>query len=295
MRNSSATDRSGPTMIYLDNAATSFPKPETVYRVLDEFARNSLANPGRSGHRMALESERVLDDARHALNQFFKGDGPDRWIFTLNCTDALNMAIKGTLDPGDHVITSDLEHNSISRPLRAMEKAGTITLTRVTSEAGYIDPETIRDALTPKTRLVAITHAANVLGTVQPIGEIAAIVREANVLFYLVEAVNLVQTVNRPNLRLNVDYYHLYKQNEPPEHFTAAIPYLAHAHTSDDQRGFPGLGDWDQRPFLRSLKAAGYDSRLSFEVRDNGTARFAEAARMSVRLMRDLHAEVARS
>ena len=174
-------------MIYLDNAATSFPKPETVYRVLDEFARNSLANPGRSGHRMALESERVLDDARHALNQFFKGDGPDRWIFTLNCTDALNMAIKGTLDPGDHVITSDLEHNSISRPLRAMEKAGTITLTRVTSEAGYIDPETIRDALTPKTRLVAITHAANVLGTVQPIGEIAAIVREANALF-LVDA-----------------------------------------------------------------------------------------------------------
>src|SRR5664279_4869100 len=114
-------------MIYLDNAATSFPKPESVYQALDQFARTTLANPGRSGHRMALASERVLDDTRHALNQFFKGESPDRWIFTLNCTDALNMAIKGTVNPGDHVITSDLEHNSISRPLRRLERDGVIT------------------------------------------------------------------------------------------------------------------------------------------------------------------------
>jgi cysteine desulfurase/selenocysteine lyase len=174
-------------MIYLDNAATSFPKPEPVYQALDHFARTTLANPGRSGHRMALASERVLDDTRHALNQFFRGESPDRWIFTLNCTDALNMAIKGTVNPGDHVITSDLEHNSISRPLRALEKAGTITLTRVASDGGYLDPEAIRAAITPKTRLVAITHAANVLGTVQPIEAIAAIVREAGALF-LVDA-----------------------------------------------------------------------------------------------------------
>jgi cysteine desulfurase / selenocysteine lyase len=174
-------------MIYLDNAATSFPKPEPVYQALDRFARTELANPGRAGHRMALGAERALDDARHALNQFFHGEGPERWIFTLNCTDALNMAIKGVIEPGDHVITTDLEHNSISRPLRALELAGVITLTRVESHEGYLDPEAIRRALAPRTRLVAHTHASNVLGTVQPIEAIAAIVRAAGAL-YLVDA-----------------------------------------------------------------------------------------------------------
>ena len=174
-------------MIYLDNAATSYPKPEPVYQALDRFARTSLANPGRSGHRMAMEAERSLDDARHALNQFFSGESPARWVFTLNCTDALNIAVKGTVNPGDHVITSDLEHNSISRPLRKLELDGVITLTRLASHDGYLDPADVRRALTPRTRLVALTHAANVLGTVQPIEEIAPIVREADALF-LVDA-----------------------------------------------------------------------------------------------------------
>src|SRR4051794_26465803 len=131
-------------MIYLDNAATTFPKPEPVYQALDRFARTQLANPGRAGHKMAVGSERTLDDARHALNRLFHGEAPERWIFTLNCTDGLNLAIKGTLREGDHVITSDLEHNSVSRPLRALEKAGFITLTRVVSDAGYIDPDSVR-------------------------------------------------------------------------------------------------------------------------------------------------------
>ncbi len=105
-------------MIYLDNAATSFPKPEGVYQALDHFARHDLANPGRAGHKMALAAERALDDGRHELNQFFHGESPERFVFTLNCTDALNMAFKGVLAQGDHVITTDLEHNSVSRPLR---------------------------------------------------------------------------------------------------------------------------------------------------------------------------------
>ncbi|MFO0951295.1 MAG: aminotransferase class V-fold PLP-dependent enzyme [Isosphaeraceae bacterium] len=174
-------------MIYLDNAATSFPKPEPVYQALDSFARTKLANPGRAGHRMAREAERTIDDARLALDRFFHGEGQRRWIFTLNCSDGLNMAIKGTVRPGDHVITTDLEHNSISRPLRALEKAGAITLTRVRSEQGYVDPDAIRSAITPRTRLVAMTHAANALGTVQPIEEIGRYVREADALF-LVDA-----------------------------------------------------------------------------------------------------------
>ena len=175
-------------MIYLDNAATSFPKPEPVYQAMDRFARESLANPGRAGHKMALASERLLDDGRHRLNQFFHGVDPERFIFTLNCTDALNMAFKGVLKEGDHVITTDLEHNSVSRPLRAMELAGKISLTRVPAAGeGTVDPDAMRRAITPKTRLIAQTHASNVLGTVQPIAQIGRLAREHDLLF-LVDA-----------------------------------------------------------------------------------------------------------
>ena len=175
-------------MIYLDNAATSYPKPESVYRALDRFARDSLANPGRAGHRMALTSERVLEDTRHLLNQLFEGDGPERFIYTLNATDALNMAFKGVLEDGDHVITTDLEHNSVSRPLRALELAGRIKLTRIrANEAGVIDPEDVRQAINSKTHMIALTHASNVLGTVQPITEVGKIARERDLLF-LVDA-----------------------------------------------------------------------------------------------------------
>src|SRR5438128_5669852 len=146
-------------MIYLDNAATSFPKPESVYQALDAFARRDLANPGRAGHKMALAAERMLDDARHLLNQLFHGETPERFVFTLNCTDALNMAFKGVLADGDRVITTDLEHNSVSRPLRKMELDGRITLTRVKADAGgTIDPDEIRKSITSRTRLIALTH-----------------------------------------------------------------------------------------------------------------------------------------
>src|SRR5258707_139346 len=175
-------------MIYLDNAATSFPKPEAVYQALDRFARQDLANPGRAGHKMALAAERALDDTRHLLNQLFHGEAPERFVFTLNCTDALNMAFKGVLAEGDHVITTDLEHNSVSRPLRAMELAGRIQLTRLHADGGgTIDPDAIRRAITPRTRLIALTHASNVLGTVQPIAEVGRSARERGLLF-LVDA-----------------------------------------------------------------------------------------------------------
>src|SRR5262249_35600064 len=170
-------------MIYLDNAATSFPKPEAVYQALDRFARQDLANPGRAGHKMALAAERTLDDGRHLLNQFFGGKDPNRWVFTLNGTDALNMAFKGVLAEGDHVITTDLEHNSVSRPLRAMELDGRIALTRLRADgSGTLDPEGVHGAITPKTRLVALTHASNVLGTVQPIEAVARVAREHDLL-----------------------------------------------------------------------------------------------------------------
>jgi cysteine desulfurase/selenocysteine lyase len=175
-------------MIYLDNAATSFPKPEGVYAALDRFARTSLANPGRAGHKMALAAEHALDDARHRLNRFFNGRSSDRWVFTLNGTDSLNMAFKGVLNDGDHVVTTDLEHNSVSRPLVALAEGGRITLTRVAADAGgTVTPAAIEAAMTPRTRLVAVTHASNVLGTVQPVAEMGKLVRGRDALF-LVDA-----------------------------------------------------------------------------------------------------------
>jgi cysteine desulfurase family protein len=191
--------------IYLDNAATSFPKPESVYQAMDAFARTSLANPGRAGHRMALAAERALDDCRHLLNQFFHGKEPERWVFTLNCTDALNMAIKGVLADGDHVITTDLEHNSVSRPLRALELAGRITLTRLKADAGgTIDPDDVKQAIGPKTRLVAITHASNVLGTVQPVAEVGRVAHERDAIL-LVDAAQTAGVVPIDVQEMNID------------------------------------------------------------------------------------------
>ncbi len=166
-------------MIYLDNAATSFPKPEAVFRGIEAFVRSSAANPGRSGHRRALEAEAMIDETRRLLARLFGSSRPERIVFTMNATDALNMAIKGVLRPGDHAITTVLEHNSISRPLNRLEHDGIITLTRLSANQDHqIDPEDVRRALKPTTRLVAMTHASNVTGTIQPVAEVGKIVRE---------------------------------------------------------------------------------------------------------------------
>jgi cysteine desulfurase family protein len=175
-------------MIYLDHAATSFPKPEEVYRGMEAFVRASGANPGRGGHRLALEAEAMIHETRALVARLVGCPRPEHVIFALNASDALNMAIKGIVRRGDHVVTSVLEHNSISRPLNRMERDGEITLTRlpVTADHG-IDPGAVAAALTPRTRLVAVTHAANVTGTIQPVGAIGPIVRERGALF-LVDA-----------------------------------------------------------------------------------------------------------
>jgi cysteine desulfurase family protein len=175
-------------MIYLDNAATSFPKPEPVFRGMDAFVRSSAANPGRSGHRRAVEAEAMIEATRRLLAQLFGCPRPERIVFTLNATDALNMAIKGVVRRGDHVITSVLEHNSISRPLNRMEKDGTITLTRLPANSEHlIDPDDVARAFTPQTRLIAVTHASNVTGTIQPVAAFGRIARDRGALL-LVDA-----------------------------------------------------------------------------------------------------------
>lgn len=175
-------------MIYLDNAATTFPKPEAVLRGMDAFIRSSAANPGRSGHRRAVEAEAMINETRLLLARLFGFLCPERVIFTMNATDALNMAIKGVLRPGDHAITSVLEHNSVSRPLNQLERDGVITLTRLPVDGEHrIDPEDVARAFKPSTRLVALTHASNVTGTIQAVKSIGAVVRARNS-FFLVDA-----------------------------------------------------------------------------------------------------------
>lgn len=175
-------------MIYLDNAATSYPKPESVYRVAEAFVRASGANPGRGGHRRALEAEAMIDETRRLLARLFGCARPERIVFGPNATDGLNMAIKGVLRPGDHAITSVLEHNSVSRPLNRLERDGVIRLTRLPATPDHlIDPDDVARAFTPRTRLVAVTHASNVTGTIQPVGAIGRIARERGALL-LVDA-----------------------------------------------------------------------------------------------------------
>ncbi len=179
-------------MIYFDNAATSFPKAPGVADAMAKFIANDAANPGRAGHRMAVAAERMLDDARLRLTKYFRGRDPHRMVFAMNCTDALNMAIKGVvptkMPSGNvpHVITSVLEHNSVSRPLQAMADDRRITLTRVScDEAGFLDPDDFRKAITPDTVLIVITHSSNVLGTIQDVTAVGRIARERDILFCL--------------------------------------------------------------------------------------------------------------
>lgn len=179
-------------MIYLDNAATSFPKAPGTSEAMAAFLAKDAANPGRAGHRMAVAAEEMIDRSRLQLARLVNAPTHERMVFTLNGTDALNIAIKGVVGScrgaGEipHVITTVLEHNSVSRPLQAMSDSGQITLTRVDcDDAGFIDPDDIRKAITPATKLVVMTHASNVTGTIQDAAAVGRIAREAGILFCL--------------------------------------------------------------------------------------------------------------
>ncbi len=164
--------------IYLDNAATSWPKPEVVYRAMDDFQRRIGAAAGRGAYGEAIESGRLVDKARQAACRLIAARDARQVVFTSNGTDSLNLVIHGWLRPGDHVITTAAEHNSILRPLKTLERQGRVEVTRVAcNSAGEIDPAVIRAALRPRTALIAMTHASNVTGGVLPIDEIGAIAR----------------------------------------------------------------------------------------------------------------------
>ena len=159
-------------MIYFDNAATSYPKPENVYQAVDKCMREYCANPGRSGHRLSMEAGRVILEARELLAKLFNAKKSDNIIFGLNATDALNTAIKGMVNKGDHVVTTSMEHNSVLRPLKQLENQGVQTTIIQCNEKGELDIEKLEKAICKNTKLVVTTHASNVTGTLMPIKEI---------------------------------------------------------------------------------------------------------------------------
>ena len=171
-------------MIYLDNAATSWPKPESVYQAVDEFLRTKAGNPGRGSHSIAVAAGEAVEETRLLLARLINAPDKNRVIFTLNCTDSLNIGLKGLLRPGDHVITSSIEHNSVVRPLRKLEQQG-IKVTRLSPHSGdgFVSPQDVEKAIIGETKLVVMTHASNVTGIIQPVDEYGAIARRHNLIF----------------------------------------------------------------------------------------------------------------
>jgi cysteine desulfurase / selenocysteine lyase len=164
---------------YLDNAATSWPKPEAVYQAVERFQREIGAAAGRGSYGEALESGRLVEMARSGVARLIAAGDPRRIIFTFNGTDSLNLALHGFLGPGDHVVTTKAEHNSVLRPLRELEEQAGVAVTRVDCDSvGQVDPDDIRKTIRPKTKLVAVIHASNVTGAIQPVAEIGRIARE---------------------------------------------------------------------------------------------------------------------
>ena len=192
-------------MIYLDYAATSWPKPKEVMRAMSDFMEYSGGNPGRSGHRLSISAARIVFNAREAVANLFHVTDPLRVIFTANVTHALNLALYGLLKPGDHVVTSSIEHNSVMRPLRALEKQG-IKLTVVQCKMeGCLDLDLWRAAVTPGTRLVVVTHASNVMGTILPVKEIAAIAHQAGALLLVDSAQTAgVIPIDQPDIGIDL-------------------------------------------------------------------------------------------
>jgi cysteine desulfurase / selenocysteine lyase len=168
--------------IYLDNAATTYPKPEQVYRALDHAMRRVGVGPGRGSHSLGLAASRLVFEAREAVAGLFGIRDSSRVIFTHSATEALNLAVTGILRPGDHVVSTTMEHNSLVRPLKVAEKSG-VEITWVAGDGcGIVDEKAVCAALRGNTRLVALSHCSNVTGTLQAIGEIGAVTRKSGLL-----------------------------------------------------------------------------------------------------------------
>ena len=192
-------------MIYLDNGATTFPKPKVVTDKIMECSLGYAGNPGRSGHKLAMKMDLEIYETREKICKLINGTEVLNVIFTFNATDSLNLAIKGVLEEGDHVITTSMEHNSVLRPLNQLRKDGKIELSIVyADEKGYIDPQKIFEALTPNTKMIVTTHMSNVFGTIVDIKAIGDFCKENNIL-YLVDASQSIGVLDIDVQEMNID------------------------------------------------------------------------------------------
>ena len=192
-------------MIYLDNAATSWPKPPEVLRAVAEFLEHAGGNPGRSGHRLSIAAGRTVYDAREAVAELFHSPDPLRVIFTQNATHAINLVLQGLLRPGDHVVTTGMEHNAVMRPLRALEKAGVRLSVAACGSDGALVPAAMRQALSSGARLAVVNHASNVTGTLSPLTEITEIARRQGTLL-LVDAAQTAGVIPIDMSALGIDF-----------------------------------------------------------------------------------------
>lgn len=181
-------EKSFADWIYLDNAATSYPKPDCVYEAVDHYQRHNGRPVGRGATDAASAVQQIVDRCRFRAAQLLGAAAKEQIVFTFNCTDSLNLVLHGLLKAGDHVVTTQAEHNSVLRPLRQLERTRGVSATFVeVDDFGFVDPQDIRAALRPETRLIVLQHASNVTGALQPVDEVGAIAREHGAL-YLVDA-----------------------------------------------------------------------------------------------------------
>ena len=192
-------------IVYLDNAATTFPKPKEVLEAaLDVYTRFGV-NPGRSGYDLCLAAGELVETTRKELTRFFGGAHPERLVFAYNATDALNLAIQGILESGDHVITTTIEHNSVIRPLNHMARERGVSVEYVSvGSDGVVDPAEITRRLRRTTKMVAVNHGSNVIGTIQPVAEIGGACRDRGVLL-LVDASQTAGVVPIDVERMGID------------------------------------------------------------------------------------------
>jgi len=237
-------------MIYFDNAATSWPKPARVIEAMSHFMTEVGANPGRSAHRLSIEAGRIIYETREALARLFNIDDPLRIVFGLNATEALNLALRGILRPGDHVVTSSMEHNSVMRPLRALQDQGVVEITVVPcSSEGFLDPADLEAALGAHTRMIALNHASNVVGSLLPVPEAGEIARAHGVLLL----VDVAQTAGAYSLDMKAMHIDL-------------LAFTGHKALFGPQgTGGLGIGERVEADDLQPLKRGGTGSRSERE------------------------------
>jgi cysteine desulfurase family protein len=236
-------------VIYFDNAATSWPKPPGVKEAMNQFMEEVGANPGRSGHFRSIDAARIIYETREALSVLFHVKDSSRIVFTLNATESINLALKGLLKPGDHVITSSMEHNSVMRPLRDLEKKGVALSIVPCSKEGMLDAREMEEKIQSNTRMVVLNHASNVTGTLLPVEEVGSIVRK-HTLLLLVDA---AQTAGACPIDIDKDHIDL-------------LAFTGHKSLYGPQ-GTGGLviGERIQEKEMIPLKQGGTGSRSEFE------------------------------